>query len=762
MIRSSRGIHIRRIVQNKQLSHCGDDKHTTAIQNFSILSKWKDKIIYHVYLSSTISSKFTQRRLPHLDRKTHGRLYNTSRRVINSVTSAFERHDQTQGILSKSDNMMRNDYIQAPDSGPIISPIDVTVIHEILAERLICIVTRDSQRLKMIDEELEYGNVFVDDIAKQWRADGKRFEVYLRKVDTNKAEVVQSVSDDDRKNAYFISPYTGPKIASISESEIHKLLAERHYLRTIRDFENSDRIRKELESHGAFIDDRHRKWCGDGTKLTIQKHNYIMSRDSGPLNANITEEEIHNLLNKRHRCRLRKDFRGADVIYKKLKNRGVSIDDEIMEWRADGITFSKFLRQHPYKLAFDTGQNIANASDSEIHKLLATHWSYNQSGDTKNAYDTWEKLSKIGVFLDAMSMEWRADGVKHNYRISQDAGQNISKSTDKVIHYLLEVRMLHRWRKDFAASDLIRDKLQRDGVYLDDKNKEWRADGKPFYHLCHQYRQAPDSGPLLATLPETTIHKLLSELWQLKLSRLFDKADLVFDDLFNAGVYLNDKKAIWRADGKSCNFNVIPGAGPFNMDGTIDEGQMHRMLEDSYRLRLRQGFIEANRIQDELLAAGIFLDLNKNLYRADGIMHNYKKFPISGPSTSLIVENDVHRLLAERLRCKTSQDFASADRIFDELYDYGVFVDDETMEWRADGIYHAYRLTPDAGPIISTLPMEEIHTLIGKRVRHKKFKDFAKADLILNYLKGAKVYLDDKKREWRADGVNYETTVTKR
>jgi hypothetical protein len=96
--------------------------------------------------------------------------------------------------------------------------------------------------------------------------------------------------------------------------------------------------------------------------------------------------------------------------------------------------------------------------------------------------------------------------------------------------------------------------------------------------------------------------------------------------------------------------------------------------------------------------------------------------------------------------------------MFDELYDAGVFVDDEVMEWRGDGIFHTYQLTPDAGPIIATLPVDEIHALIGKRVRHKKFKDFSKADLILNYLKGAKVYLNDKKREWRADGINYDTT----
>ena len=766
MIRNSRGNPIRRIVQKVQCTNHWSNKLTTTTVPDILLQHWRDSHTDHKYLCASTLSNVVPRRLQNKDPKSHHRWYNTGRQVLKSMKSTLKQQDKISITTSNSSNknddtLGYNDYTQAPDSGRIISPINVTEIYEFLSERLICIATRDSQRLRLIDEELENNHVFVDDMAKQWRADGKRFEVYLRKLDTNVADAAPNGTEEDHKNVYFRSPYSGPIVTTISESEIHQLLAERHYLRRIRDYENSDRIRTQLESHSIFIDDKHRKWRGDGTNETTPIHNYTMSRDSGPLKVNITEEEIHNLLNQRHRCRLRKDYKGADVIYEKLKNCGVSIDDELMEWRADGIKFSSFLRQHGYKLASDAGRHIAKASETDIHKLLAQHWSYKHAGNTKMANETWDVLSKIGVFLDVSAMEWRADGRKHNYRLTQDAGKNVSKVADSVIHYLLEKRMLQRWKKSFKASDRIRDKLKMDGVYIDDVNKEWRADGNGFDHLCHQYRLAPDSGPLISVLSEREIHKLLSELWQWKLSQCFDKSDLVYDKLFNAGIYVSDKKELWRGDGKTCNFEMMSTAGPFHTNGAIDEGQMHRMLEESFRLRLRQNFEPANQIHDQLSNMGVFLDLNQNLYRADGIMHSYQKSPLSGPITSHMKEEEVHHWLAERWQRKISQEFADADRIYDELYQSGVFVDDEAMEWRADGIYHTYRPTPDAGPISSTLPVDEIHTLIGKRMRHKKFRDFVKADLIMQYLRGAKVHLNDKKREWRADGVRYEILPTK-
>jgi cysteinyl-tRNA synthetase len=48
-------------------------------------------------------------------------------------------------------------------------------------------------------------------------------------------------------------------------------------------------------------------------------------------------------------------------------------------------------------------------------------------------------------------------------------------------------------------------------------------------------------------------------------------------------------------------------------------------------------------------------------------------------------EPEIHELIAERLQCKMSRDFNTADAIQADLIAAGVYVHDGLKEWRADG-----------------------------------------------------------------------------
>ena len=48
-------------------------------------------------------------------------------------------------------------------------------------------------------------------------------------------------------------------------------------------------------------------------------------------------------------------------------------------------------------------------------------------------------------------------------------------------------------------------------------------------------------------------------------------------------------------------------------------------------------------------------------------------------------ETEIHNLIAARNECKRAHNFQKADMIFDELKQYGVFLDDKTKGWRAEG-----------------------------------------------------------------------------
>jgi hypothetical protein len=72
-----------------------------------------------------------------------------------------------------------------------------------------------------------------------------------------------------------------------------------------------------------------------------------------------------------------------------------------------------------------------------------------------------------------------------------------------------------------------------------------------------------------------------------------------------------------------------------------------------------------------------------------------------------------------------------------------------------ENVNHDYIPAPDAGPITSALTKEQIDFLIASRLESKKVRNFEKADATLAYLNKAGVHLQDKRKEWRADGQNH-------
>ena len=68
---------------------------------------------------------------------------------------------------------------------------------------------------------------------------------------------------------------------------------------------------------------------------------------------------------------------------------------------------------------------------------------------------------------------------------------------------------------------------------------------------------------------------------------------------------------------------------------------------------------------------------------------------------------------------------------------------------------HDYRMSPDAGPIAVNLSESEINAMIAARLRAKISHNFVKADEIQVQLTDVGVYVNDARKEWRADGVMF-------
>jgi cysteinyl-tRNA synthetase len=145
---------------------------------------------------------------------------------------------------------------------------------------------------------------------------------------------------------------------------------------------------------------------------------------------------------------------------------------------------------------------------------------------------------------------------EHDYKLCDDAGPSISPLSDDEIHNLIAERLRCKLNRDFERADEIKVDLLAKDVAIDDLNRMWRADGVRIFvakgrNSKLDYTYAPDAGPSQATMTDEEVAKLLADRQKCRFNYDFDDADLIRSDLWEAGVQIDDKNRLWRADGKS-------------------------------------------------------------------------------------------------------------------------------------------------------------------------------------------------------------------
>jgi cysteinyl-tRNA synthetase len=348
---------------------------------------------------------------------------------------------------------------------------------------------------------------------------------------------------------------------------MHRLFAERLQCKMNRDFPRAESIRAELFSAGVRIHDGNREWRADGQGYGKVDPNlpYEMSPDAGPSVSVLAEPEIHRLISETLQCMLTHDFIRVNSIRAELFSAGVRLDDYRRLWRADGQGFVRANR--PYEMSPGAGPSLSVLPDPEIYRLIAERLQCRLSRDFQRADSILAELTSAGVRLDDGRREWRADGQGirkadpnrpggrianadryTSYRMAPEAGPNLSVLPEPEIHRLVAERLQCRLIRDFVMADSIRAELFSAGVTLDDGRRQWRADASGSNR--HEYKISQDAGPSVAVLPEPEIHRLIAARWQCKISRDFPGANSIQEELYSAGVMLDDYRKEWRADGQ--------------------------------------------------------------------------------------------------------------------------------------------------------------------------------------------------------------------
>jgi cysteinyl-tRNA synthetase len=369
----------------------------------------------------------------------------------------------------------------------------------------------------------------------------------------------------------------------------------------------------------------------------------------------------------------------------------------------------------------------------------------------------------------------------HNYKLEFGAGPNVSKLDDHVIHQILTERHQHRINREFAEADRITEYLNAAGVSVNDRTREWRADGRGrldrgFGPMSgthgHDYEVAPDAGPNKSKLDEREIHALLAARLKCKLFRDFAGADEIQTELHAAGVYIHDKQRIWRADG--VGFREV---SPFSFSGPTlpyEQSSESLMVEDEDVAQyIAKALVQrtkaamdgnhqlANGIRDKLKEDyNVHIDDRLRQWSIGGKERIFRRaYRMSFSTEPPEDECEIQRLVEQREEARSDKDFTKADQILDDLVARNVSVDDHLREWSVKKI--AKKPGPVSEPVsvdfrrrgggaMLTAEKEQVITnLLRERDGYRQDKEYDKADGIYRRLESDfQVRCHDRTKEW--------------
>lgn len=118
-----------------------------------------------------------------------------------------------------------------------------------------------------------------------------------------------------------------------------------------------------------------------------------------------------------------------------------------------------------------------------------------------------------------------------------------------------------------------------------------------------------------------------------------------------------------------------------------------------------------------------------------------------------LTEEQIHVLIAKRLHCKKTHNFADADKIMTALNANGIYLQDKSRKYRVDGENHFGRkqryVRRGSGRGLAPEELAEIADVVEERARHKRMREYHVSDKLTDALKERYgVRVNDKKREW--------------
>ena len=459
-------------------------------------------------------------------------------------------------------------------------------------------------------------------------------------------------------------------------------------------------------------------------------HDY--TRDTSIDNSNVDLNTVNYLIGERLQLRKTGRFDQADAIRDELmEQHGVMVRDKERVWRSGCSASGSGQRWSP-------GGNRKRGGNNK--------WNNNRNN---------------------RQTDFGPNG--HDYNMARGAGPITSSLSEEEIHGLLAERLACKLDRDFRNADMIQEELLEAGVVINDKRKEWRADGGSFdEYTSRKYNKSPHSA---STGDIEEIQALIVERAKAKSERLYNKADAIRDDLFDRfDVTIDDKRLEWSVGGdfgvvKKQRMEFLPFSQAPDSLPVEDSDEIHRLVEDRDTARADRDFVTADQIRDDLMARNIYIDDRNRQWRVGGRDGNFGERRENGElyqrrgggSISEEEEELIADLLKTRFEHKRNRKFKSADKIRDRLRDeFQVQIDDRNREWHV--ITTEYAQSPGSATV-SDEDKAKIEKLVSERAVAKLQRDYATADSIRDVLmQRYSVSLDDRVKEWHKLDLSEQDT----
>jgi cysteinyl-tRNA synthetase len=386
----------------------------------------------------------------------------------------------------------QNDYTRDLDADD--SNVDVDAINALLAERtekrkIGQFADADRIRDQLLDD---YG-VLCRDKDRTWRSGCSSSGSGQNWVSAGSNSKFRSdPMMGENGHDYNLSDDAGPNSSTMTDVEIHQLLAERLSYKVRREYRRADDIQGKLMSAGVFVSDSKKEWRADGKAFSsFPPSRYEVSPQSDDVD-DATMGIIKALVADRAVAKVERLYKRADQIRDELLNKyNVVVDDRSLTFSVGGELRGE---KRPGKVfaAYKMSSRTVPPSDvDEIQKMVEQRDVARVGRDFKKADEIRDALAERSILIDDKTREWYVGSDDYGERrgptqrfereqspfACRGGGADLSDEDFDFVVESINKRDSFKQKRQYDQADVIRDELaDMYGVRIDDRKREWRVD----------------------------------------------------------------------------------------------------------------------------------------------------------------------------------------------------------------------------------------------------------------------------------------------